>query len=290
MASVDFMKLHTATEAKAIIAHCDKDERAKHEHGNKDIRKDLIASNKQMKRSYSETCQAYDDRIASLDASKGANKRKDRVTCFALEIPFPGDLDASKGIQWCNEVIKCVSDQYGSKNVLQAYVHRDEVHDYVDAETGAKRTSRNHMHVFVVPEHEGKLNGKWFSSKSNMTKLNNSIQKLTHDGFGCEFMTGTKRKSKAEVEELKRKSEYKALEADLRAKYDAKAKILEQEHARLLQSLTERQRTLDEREANLNKVIDERVKIAEQRRKQADVKAETVTKQPHRGENIFDFT
>lgn len=288
MASVDFMKLHTATETKAIMAHCDKDERSKHEHGNNDIRKDLIASNIQMKRSYSDTCKAYDDRIASLDAREGANKRKDRVTCFALEIPFPASLDASKSLEWCNAVIKCVCDQYGVNNLMQAYVHRDEVHDYVDAETGAQRTSRNHMHIFVIPEHEGKLNGKWFSSKANMNSLNNSIQAMTQRDYGCDFMDGSKRKSKAEVEELKRKSEYKALEADLKAQYDAKVRILQQEHENLLQRLTERSRALDEREANIDRVISERVKLSEQRRMHADAMAEAVIpKQKLRGEEVF---
>lgn len=293
MASVDFMKLHGATETKARMAHCDKEERAKHEHTNKDIRKDLIATNVQLKRSYSETCQAYDDRIASLDACEGANKRKDRVTCFGLEIPFPADLDASKGIEWSSKVLTLIQRQYGSENLMQGYIHRDEVHDYVDAETGEKRTSRNHIHVFVVPEHNGKLNGKWFSSKSNMTKLNNSIQAMTRDDYGCDFMDGTKRKSKAEVEDLKNKSQYKALEADLRAQYDRKADLLAKEQENALKTILERSRLLDEREEKLDereKALDRRAKLLDR----ADLSSKVTSKmeQPikHRGENVFDFT
>ena len=92
MASVNFLKLHTPQEVKAIIRHCDKDERQKHEHSNKQIRKDLTHLNDDYGINYVDTCREYDERIAYLDSLPGANVRKDRVTCFSLEIPCPADL------------------------------------------------------------------------------------------------------------------------------------------------------------------------------------------------------
>lgn len=290
MASVDFIKLHTANETKAMMEHCDKEERSKHEHSNKDIRKDLIQTNFQMKRAYSETAKAYDDRIAYLDAQDGANKRKDRVTCFSLEIPFPERLNASDGMSWSNKVLSAISSQYGQQNILQAYVHRDEVHDYVDAETGKLRTSRCHIHVLVIPEHDGKLNGKWFSSKANMNKLNNTIQAMTQSEYGCDFMDGSKRKSRAEVEELKNRSDIKALEADLKRQYDAKEALLAREQERANKDLIERSRALDEREAELaqrEQKLDQKA-IAVGRTDLANANAEPiVTPQHHRGEDVF---
>ena len=58
-------------------------------------------------------------------------------------------------------------------------MHQDEKHAYIHAETGERCMSRSHLQCYVVPEHNGKLNGKWFSSRANMIKLNNSI----HPGF-----------------------------------------------------------------------------------------------------------
>lgn len=277
------------------MEHCDREERSKHEHSNKDIRKDLIQNNFQMKRTYSETAKAYDDRIAYLDAQEGANKRKDRVTCFSLEIPFPERLNALDGVSWTNRVLSAISGQYGRQNILQAYVHRDEVHDYVDAETGKQRTSRSHIHVLVIPEHDGKLNGKWFSSKANMNKLNNTIQAMTQSEYGCNFMDGSKRKSRAEVEELKNRSDIKALEADLKRQYDAKEALLMQERERQERAnkgLIERSRALDEREAALDareQKLDRKA-IAVGRMDLANANVELIaTPQRHRGEDVFDI-
>ena len=68
--------------------------------------------------------------------------------------------------------------------------------------------SRSHLQCYVVPEHNGKLNGKWFSSRANMIKLNNSIHRMAPEQFGVTFMDGSKRKSRKTVEQLKNESTY----------------------------------------------------------------------------------
>ena len=61
------------------------------------------------------------------------------------------------------------------------------------------------MHMYIVPERDGILNGKWFSSKANMLQVNNSIDDMCMREFGKPFMTGSKKKGKS-VEDLKRRS------------------------------------------------------------------------------------
>lgn len=92
-------------------------------------------------------------------------------------------------------------NQYGKENVIAGYIHFDEQHAYM--ENGEVKQSRPHFHLYMVPEHDGKLNGKWFSSRANMKKLNNEIDKMCKERFGVKFMTGEPAR-KMSVESLKR--------------------------------------------------------------------------------------
>lgn len=214
MASVNFMKMKSAGQAKAIIRHCDPVERVSaKEHANKQIDKTKTRYNKKLYRSdYRETCERYDRRIIELDSTTNTNKRKDRVTLFSLEVPAPDGIPKDKEAAWFKDVIDIMILRYGKKNVLQGYVHLDERHEYTDAATGKQQMSRTHAHFFVVPEVNGKLNGKAFSSRKGMNELNAAIHTMTHDKYGLDFMTGSKRKSKKTVEELKNESAYAEIE------------------------------------------------------------------------------
>lgn len=214
MASVDYQKLKTMQEVKALMRHCDREERtATQEHANKQIDKTKTGENTQIKgRSYKQTCKRLDDRLKKLDSLPGANLRKDRVLCFGLEIPCPADISRENQLKWVHRVYQIVADQYGKDNIMNMYFHRDEIHQYIDSDTGEPRTSLAHLHFFVVPEINGKLNGKQFSSRANMTKLNDAIHKMTQEEFEVDFLTGTKTKSKDSVETLKNKSAKKAIQ------------------------------------------------------------------------------
>jgi len=264
MASVNFMKIKTAGHAKAVLRHCDKEKRKKENHSNKDINLGNTDSNFQMDRSYEETCRLFDERIAFLDAQPGANKRKDRVICFGLDVPAPAGLAEEDEEDFFSNVSSIVEKQYGSENILQCYVHRDEKHCYNDAKTEQLRVSRVHAHFYVVPEHEGRLNGKWFSSRANMTKLNKSIHDMSQTEFGLDFMDGSKRKSTATVEELKGLSAVKAVRKSLdeQGKKQAETEKKQSENAQKLIDISnviaekeeeqnEREKALDAREKRL---------------------------------------
>ena len=228
MASVNFEKIKSISEIKAKIRHCDREERLKHEHSNKQINKNLTHKNMNLfaNDNYENACNRLDNRISYLDSTTNTNKRKDRVNCFGLSIPIPLGLTEEQERQFYSNTYKIICNQYGKDNIIAGYAHYDEIHDYVDASTGNIETSRPHFHLYVVPEKDGILNGKWFSSKANMNKLNKSIDNMCQEEFNIPFMTGSKKKGQS-VENLKEVStnklidywnELEARENDLKAR------------------------------------------------------------------------
>lgn len=207
MASVNFAKFKTAGECKAMMRHCDAAERVTKEHSNPDIDKALTASNGAIKGlTYTDVCAAYDRRIAALDAAEGVNKRKDRVTLMGLDVPRPAALKDADQDAWFRRVWDITSKAYGAENMLEGYIHRDEVHSYVDPTTKREVTSREHMHMYVIPERGGRLCAKECTSRASMIALNNAIQAMTEKEFGVQFMDGSRRKSRGTVEAMKAQS------------------------------------------------------------------------------------
>jgi hypothetical protein len=103
-------------------------------------------------------------------------------------------------------VSRILTEKYGIRNLVNSYIHFDEIHDYKDAETGQERTSRVHAHYFFIPERNGQLDGKWFSSRANMVDVNKKIDDFCREHFRIRFMDGTKKKSRKSVETLKNES------------------------------------------------------------------------------------
>lgn len=208
MASVKWQggKYHGAGEAKAHFRHDEKEQRMKHEHANEHINKELTKFNYSMYGlSYEEMCEKYDERIAELDAT-GTNKRKDRTTLQSLEVPAPEGLPPDKRPAWFRRVHEIIVGFYGERNVIEGHVHVDEVHEYIDAETHRKRVSCEHLHEGVIPVVDGVLNGKKFSSRANINRLNKAVDEMSQKEFGVSFHTGKGGKSTKPVEQLKQES------------------------------------------------------------------------------------
>ena len=263
MASVDFQKLKSSQDVKSKIMHCDEKERLKHEHNNRDISKEHTQENIQTALSYDEVCKLYDDTIAELDRQPKANKRKDRVTAFGLNIPISNDLARRQQEKARQRILDIVREQYPESVILGDYLHNDEQHLYTDAETGEKRLSMAHEHIYIVPVKDGKLNGKWFSSAENMTELNNKLHNMFEKEFGVQFMDGTKTKSRKSMGQLKIASEKKEIEIE-KEKIAQERVEIQRDNEYLneyAEQLTADRKELDEEREQLQKEREEARKI-----------------------------
>ena len=207
MASVNFQKCKGSASASpaALIRHSDTGERLRHDHANKDIDKSRTPENENLTgRTYREALRYLNDRVKDLDQNGNRNKRRDRVVCFALEMPVPDGIDGHEDQErFMERALGIMRGSYGEANLVAAYTHYDEVHEYLDG--GRVRTSRPHLHAFFVPEIGGQLNGKSFSSASSMRRINRAIDAMSREEFGRPFMTGEKARKRS-VEDLKRAS------------------------------------------------------------------------------------
>lgn len=204
MASIHYGKIKTAGQVKAWLRHCETEQRKLREHRNEDIDKNRTGENVNfMGWSYEESCTRYDARIKELDSSTNTNKRKDRVACFGLIISMPEGLSREEERRLMEISIQLFEKKYGKENVVGAYGHWDEIHDYVKGEQF--KSSRAHLHLFIVPEIHGVLRGKEFSSKKAMKTMNREIDRECVRLFGKHFLTGEK-PGRESVEDLKRGS------------------------------------------------------------------------------------
>lgn len=215
MASVQFYKCKGASVAKSIMRHADADERLKHEHSNKDIDKSKTALNTSLyDLSYAEMCNRYDEAMQRYQSNSKRAIRKDAVTLLDAIVSVPSDLNDALTDMWISDVVDIINKHYKADVVLDAKIHRDEIHDYVDPDTHKTVTSRVHAHIFVLPEINQRLCCKQFTSRQNIMSLNRRIDKMTHNLYGCKFMTGQKAHDRdfQTVEQLKRASDNAELE------------------------------------------------------------------------------
>lgn len=133
--------------------------------------------------------------------------------------------------------------------MIQEYIHRDEVHEYTNPETGEKVMSRPHLHLFVMPVVGGKLNGKqFFRNRKSYFDFNKKLDELTLSIYGRPYGDGTKKKSLSSVEQLKIESEKAELEARRKATQEAEKDIINREVA-----LRQQEQIIEEREQDVNR-------------------------------------
>lgn len=261
MASVDFQKQHGATDVKRRLRHMYEETRLEDNHSNPHIDKGRTASNSVIygAANYQEACKAYDDTIAYLDSKPKANKRKDRVTGFGLAVPIPPaitETGVEKEDEFARAVIGQCRDLWKQSKIICSVVHRDEIHDYLDAETGEQRRSRAHIHIMYIPIADDKLAGKKFSQRNNMFAINKKVESVAK-AYGTFFMTGEKRKSTLSMGELKNRSSIREAEAAAKqAQREAeKKKALADKALKEAEELRERaRRAAEEAEKKSNEI------------------------------------
>lgn len=199
---------HNITSASASLRHCDKDIRAVARHGNRHIDAEKTKENKQICGDYRDTVKKAKSRILDLDTTTNTNRRKDRVEVLELTIPIPaaiGDVE-----RYLEDVSAIIAERFGEKNLLNCYLHRDEVHEYVDH--GTTRTSLCHIHAFAIPEKDGKLNCREVTSRQNIVELNHEIDVLSREKYHTPYISGNGNINDKTVEELKAQSEREAVD------------------------------------------------------------------------------
>lgn len=249
-------------ELKALLRHCDKNERLKVEHSNEEINKEMTWKNAQFCGSYEEVCNYFDDILRELDSKPKANTRYDRVVAYAIEGPLP-EPDEEKDTQkqrdaWIAGVEKVIKREYPEMVVLAKYIHYDEVHEYINPENGEHVLSRPHVHMYVMPVIEGRLNGKkFFQYKTSMIQFHREIDDLTKSIYGFSYGNGTKKKSFDSVEHLKYESKMAELEERRAALAEMEKDLINRQVALRQQDLIifEREQQVNRREAKLMSIM-----------------------------------
>lgn len=282
MASVDFKKIKTISEVKAILRHNCNDTREKSKtHNNPHLQSDLTKNNTGLIYKYDEACKMYDDRLSKLPKPK----RKDTVMGVGLSIPIPDDLPDDKQEEWSDKVYGILCKEYGQDNMVCWVIHRDEVHEYKDRATGEWCTSRTHIHGVLIPEVDGRLCAKQITAKSRMIAVNNYIDKMSKKDYGVQFKTGTGQKSRGDVEYLKIESA-KALEETIQ---DMQQQM--QDMQQQITSLAQQNIDLQEKNEELEEQVDGFLpslifKKAVKRKEQAEQDAEKAQQEQVKAEQL----
>lgn len=261
MSSLNLAKIKQH-ELKALLRHCDKNERLKVEHSNEDINKEMTWKNAQFCGSYEEVCNYFDDILRELDSKSKANTRYDRVVAYAIEGTLP-EPDEEKDTQkqrdaWIAGIEKVIKREYPEMVVLAKYIHYDEVHEYINPENGERVFSRPHVHMYVMPVIEGRLNGKkFFQHKTSLIQLHRQIDDLTRSIYGFSYGNGTKKKSFDSVEHLKYESKKAELEKRRAALVEMEKDLINRQVALHQQELIvfEREQQVNRREAKLMSIM-----------------------------------
>lgn len=251
MARINNLKLQANNRGRmcACIAH---NLRTHDNHSNKDIDPSKSGENVILyDLDYNQTVKRLYDRLAEIGKTN-TNKRKDRVEMIEATIPYPRDwqqLTRDQQIQWGMGVIHYMQAQYGKENVIQAVIHFDEIHDYIDPNTKQITTSRPHIHVDIVPEKDGRLASKELHSRKLLQNRNEAIDKWTKQKFGILWKTGEYKKGtpKRDIDQLKAVSANLAdIQRSERLKAEAERKVIEAEKDADIKIMSEYERAIGE--------------------------------------------
>jgi len=272
MASADWKKM-TTQAAGGIKVHFQQKDRIEKNHSNPDIDKSLSGMN------YCIGCDDYDMAVVAMkERTKEVDKmippkrvRKDRITCAMIEIPCPDSIrSAGKSDEFFEKTYDILKEYFGEKNVHGGFVHKDEVHGYLDKD-GKEKLSLEHIHVLVSAYTDKKgINGKAFETKPRLSALNKMLDEMTVREFEVDFNTHSSPQKKT-VEDLKRETETRLLEAEIAEKKDQVFALNEQAEvisSEMEQAVATRDEAVDEASAALARLekyafTEEQLKLAE---------------------------
>ena len=208
MASVNWKKM-TAAAVSGLRIHFDQRLRLTHEHANKDIDRVLTPQN------YVLGAESFADAFAHLQARTKAvdavqpplRVKKDRVVACMLEYPCPKEIaDAGRADEFFKAMYEECCGYFGAENVHASFIHKDEVHTYIDSKKHEVRESLEHAHTLVSAYTSEKgINGKVFETRARLKEFNDRVNRMCVERFGIEYNTHDTPAHKS-VEELKAES------------------------------------------------------------------------------------
>lgn len=273
MSSVDWKKLRIGTnQTIAMVRHAsryDNDESVNYR--NKFIDKmkytqnETITDEREAGTSFYELFRLQ-SRMEEIDeAFPPKRRKKDRIIAISFCVSKPEEVTREQEGEFFEICYRNICDICGgSENVTAGYIHRDEIHDYLDAETGERRTSRAHLHCVGIPFVDGVgINAKNFMTTENMTRLNEAIDKECQERLYCGFIVGLKSRSGRTVEDLQIASERRALQQRERQReIEENIEKLKAKEEQLKKEIEKLKRQKEEAEAEKKRVREEYTKLA----------------------------
>ena len=246
MASISWMKRTTAS-ALGLKTHLDNEWRLKYEHGNEDINKEMTQFNYYLgAKNFDDGSDKLKKRIDDVDKTQPPLKlRCDRKTCVTLEVPCPQKIaDQGKADDFFKAMHELYKQYFGEENVIYTAVHKDEVHDYIDAKTGKHKKSLQHAHSLIVAYTPEKgVNCDNFFTRARIIGLNDAADRMCYERYGVRLNTG-ELSTRDKTEKLK-------IESGIRdAEEKAKVKIAEIERR-----IEDKQRELEVISEQYNKAV-----------------------------------
>lgn len=221
MSSVDFKKCHTNSgEGAAMLSHAMRHDGKNVEYSNPDLALELSVKNSVIvndnnvgldgfgelltsREIYQELQQAVHDIDRKLPPKR---VRADRVDMMSYTVAAPDGLSREDE----DKFFKIVHDEIaresgGHEHVTPGFVHRDEIHQYIDPIIKEVKMSRAHLHAMGIPYVKGKgVNGKLFETRERMRRLNRAIDTRCRRELGIQFLTGERLQAKGRsVEDMK---------------------------------------------------------------------------------------
>jgi hypothetical protein len=219
MASINAKKIKSINRAIGLLKHNDKEQRKQNNHSNKQIDKSLTDNNTMIYKasigkSYDDISSHFKNRISDFDAVSARTRRKDAVVMLSFESIIPDGISRSNELKFMKDVASYLNTQLGDENLLAAYLHRDEIHDYIDVKTNTRVQSKHHFHLnYMCFDEDNNLNlGSKFMTKANLKKMNSAIDKIAVEKYGVVFNTGEYKGVSRKVEDLKYNSVIKEIE------------------------------------------------------------------------------
>lgn len=198
MASVGWQggKCMSWKQAGSLIAHCDKETRKQVNHSNPHIDKSKTDDNLQL---YDETTEETMLRLrARVDELLGGRKlRDDQPVLHSLNVPIPPWVKEGEEFKFLLGTIGALNHAIiPPESIIQAYLHKDEVHKYIDPDTLEERESLRHIHVLCVPTVEYQIKKCLTPEEKEIRKRERAEAKARGEKWNAKTMSSVKAKKR----------------------------------------------------------------------------------------------